>query len=73
MNVAYAAQEKGKGRDVHAVQCYSCKEYGHTKTNQEGRTYHRGMSHSASESSAKAIYCRICCSHHANYCLHPSF
>ena len=31
--VAYAAQGKGKGRDMRNVQCFSCKEYGHIATN----------------------------------------
>ncbi|KAJ0046336.1 hypothetical protein Pint_05309 [Pistacia integerrima] len=31
--VAYAAQGKGKGRDMRIVQCFSYKEYGHIATN----------------------------------------
>ncbi|KAJ0091548.1 hypothetical protein Patl1_13162 [Pistacia atlantica] len=31
--VAYAAQGKGKGRNMRKVQCFSCKEYGHIATN----------------------------------------
>ncbi|KAJ0084938.1 hypothetical protein Patl1_30072 [Pistacia atlantica] len=31
--VAYAAQGKGKGRDMRNVQCFICKEYGHIATN----------------------------------------
>jgi hypothetical protein len=31
--VAYAAYGKGKGKDMHKVQCFSCKEYGHIAAN----------------------------------------
>jgi hypothetical protein len=31
--VAYAAYGKGKGKDMHKVQCFSCKEYGHIVAN----------------------------------------
>nr|XP_027187658.1 uncharacterized protein LOC113785455 [Cicer arietinum] len=27
--VAYAAQSRGKGRDMRQVQCFSCKQFGH--------------------------------------------
>jgi hypothetical protein len=27
--VAYVAYERGKGKDMRKVQCFSCKEYGH--------------------------------------------
>jgi len=33
VNVAFAAQGKGKGRDMTRTQCYSCKEYGHIARN----------------------------------------
>ncbi|XP_074381111.1 uncharacterized protein LOC141721876 [Apium graveolens] len=31
--IAYAAQGRGKGRNMQQVQCYSCKEYGHIAAN----------------------------------------
>jgi hypothetical protein len=31
--VAYATYRKGKGKDMHKVQCFSYKEYGHIATN----------------------------------------
>lgn len=31
--IAFAAQGKGKGRDIARTQCYSCKEYGHIASN----------------------------------------
>ncbi|KAH0648567.1 hypothetical protein KY285_033815 [Solanum tuberosum] len=33
VTVAFAAQGKGKGRDMSRTQCYSCKEYGHIASN----------------------------------------
>ncbi|KAF2297233.1 hypothetical protein GH714_019736 [Hevea brasiliensis] len=33
VTVAFAAQGKGKGRDMNNIQCYSCKEYGHIAAN----------------------------------------
>ena len=29
VNVAYAAQRRNKSRDMHFVQCYNCKGFGH--------------------------------------------
>ena len=29
VSLAYAAQEQNKGRDMRAVQCFSCKDFGH--------------------------------------------
>lgn len=31
--VAYAAHDKGKGRDMSITQCYNCKKYGHIAPN----------------------------------------
>ncbi|XP_057430091.1 uncharacterized protein LOC130723151 [Lotus japonicus] len=33
VSVAYAAQSKGKGRDMRQVQCFSCKQFGHLARN----------------------------------------
>ncbi|KAF2324245.1 hypothetical protein GH714_011108 [Hevea brasiliensis] len=33
VTVAFAAQGKGKGRDMNNIQCYSCKEYEHIAAN----------------------------------------
>ncbi|XP_034706779.1 uncharacterized protein LOC117930303 [Vitis riparia] len=29
VSMAYAAQGRNKGRDMHVVQCFSCKDFGH--------------------------------------------
>ena len=29
VSMAYVAQGKNKGRDMHVVQCFSCKDFGH--------------------------------------------
>src|SRR4051812_1754253 len=33
VTVAYAAQSRGKGRDMRQVQCFSCKQFGHLARN----------------------------------------
>ncbi|KAJ0007710.1 hypothetical protein Pint_29733 [Pistacia integerrima] len=37
--MAYAAQGKGKGRDMRKVQCFNCKEYRHIATNCTRKSY----------------------------------